>query len=98
MSGLLLGQFTLGYWVPESRVNWRKSASQVAIYGIILGLLMMFLHIKPLSYIDRTLSLIGQLTIPLLLFSLGSVKMHTFHPAIFDNQVRAHSPRQTGLS
>jgi hypothetical protein len=70
-SVILLGQFTLGYWVPGNRVDWRKSASQLAIYGIILGLVMMFLHIKPPSYIDRSLSLIGQLTIPLLLFSLG---------------------------
>lgn len=70
-SVILLAQFTFGWWIPEGRINWKRVLSQLTIYGIILGLLLMFVHIQPPSYIDKTLSLIGQLAIPLLLFSLG---------------------------
>ena len=70
-SVILFAQFTLGWWIPEGRINVKRTLSQITIYGIILGLLLMFVHIQPPSYIDKTLSLIGQLAIPLLLFSLG---------------------------
>ncbi|MCH2134062.1 MAG: AEC family transporter [Phycisphaerales bacterium] len=70
-SVILVVQFTLGWWIPEERINFKRFFQQVTIYGITIGLVLMFVQIQPPSYVDRLLMLIGNMAIPLLLLSLG---------------------------
>lgn len=75
-SVVLLAQFTLGRWVPAGlgsggHVDLGRPFRRPFIYVLALGILLLFMGIHLPVYIGKTLHLVGQLTIPLLLLSLG---------------------------
>jgi predicted permease len=79
---ILLAQFTLGRWLPNGEINIKTILRQVFLYALILGIALLFLGVHLPPYLGETLHLVGQLTIPLLLLSLGfalaKVSLHGF--------------------
>ena len=68
---VLLAQFTLGRWLPSGKIKVRFVFQQSFLYALILGIALLFTGVHFPTYIGRSLHLMGQLTIPLLLLSLG---------------------------
>ena len=68
---LLIGQFSLGRWLLNGKVEWRQLLNQAFLWGFILALLLMFFKIDIPSYINKTLKIPGDLAIPILILSLG---------------------------
>jgi hypothetical protein len=68
---MLLAQFTLGKWFPSGKIQMKLVFRQVFLYALVLGMVLMFGGISLPSYVERGLHLVGQITIPLLLLSLG---------------------------
>lgn len=70
-SFILFAQFTLGRWVPSGRVDVKAIFRQSFLYALPVGMTLMFLNIHLPTYVERSLHLLGQMTIPLLLLALG---------------------------
>ena len=70
-SVMLLAQFTLGKWFPSGKIQMKPVFGQVFLYALVLGMVLMFVGIHLPSYVGRGLHLVGKITIPLLLLSLG---------------------------
>jgi len=68
---VLLAQFTAGRWLFDGKVDVRSVFKQVFLYALIIGVVMLFTGVHLPTYIGRSLHLVGQMTIPLLLLSLG---------------------------
>lgn len=68
---LLVGQFSLGCWLLNGKVQWLQLVKQAFLWGFILALVLMFLKVDIPSYIDKTLEIAGNLAIPILILSLG---------------------------
>jgi hypothetical protein len=68
---VLLAQFSIGRICFSGLTSWKSLARQVFPWAFGLGLIFMFTHVHLPKYIDHSLELLGNLTIPLLLFSLG---------------------------
>ncbi len=70
-SVMLFAQFTLGRWLPSGKIEMKPVFGQVFLYALVLGMVLMFVGIHLPSYVERGLHLVGKITIPLLLLSLG---------------------------
>jgi malate permease and related proteins len=68
---MLVFQFTLGVWIPSSKVSFRQILRTPFFYGLLAGLSLAFTHTPLPKTILNTLNLIGGLTIPLILLTLG---------------------------
>jgi hypothetical protein len=68
----MIGQFTLGQAVAAGSTNWRGMLRLPLIYAVVLGVVVSVWHVSlPLWFIN-TISLIGGMTIPLMLLMLGA--------------------------
>lgn len=70
-SVILLGQFTFGRWFPEGQIKIKRVLKQFFIYALAIGLFCLFTETHLPSYVEKSLHLVGQITIPILLLSLG---------------------------
>jgi predicted permease len=68
----MIGQFTVGQAVAAGATNWRGMLRLPLIYAVALGIAVSVWHLPlPLWFIN-TISLIGGMTIPLMLLMLGT--------------------------
>ncbi|MFT4795439.1 MAG: putative permease [Paracoccaceae bacterium] len=63
--------FTIGVWVVSGGGSPREALKQPIFYGAALGLAFNLLHIVPPEWLMNSLSLAGQMAIPLMLLTLG---------------------------
>ena len=69
---LLIGQFSLGRWLLNGKVEWRQLLNQAFLWGFILALVLMFFKIDIPSYINKTLKIPGTWRSPSLSSHLAS--------------------------
>ena len=70
-SVVLLAQFSLGKWLPGGKIEFQSVFHQVVLYALLIGIILMFSGVHFPFYVSKSLQLVGQITIPLLLLSLG---------------------------
>lgn len=63
--------FTLGLFIYSGNLDWKKVAKTPILVALVVGLLFNLANITLPSYIDTPISMMGQVAIPLMLFSLG---------------------------
>lgn len=63
--------FTIGMWVPMGKVTLRDVVRQPVIYAVILAIGLLATGTKLPEPIDHTVTILGGLTIPLMLLTLG---------------------------
>ena len=68
----MIGQFTVGQAVAAGGMNWRGIVRLPLIYATAAGVLISALHVSPPIWFVRTITLIGGMTIPLMLLMLGA--------------------------
>ncbi|WP_146217074.1 AEC family transporter [Falsiroseomonas bella] len=68
----MVGQFTVGEAVAAGRSNWSAVLQLPLIYATALGAAVSFLGAAPPAWITNTITLIGGMTIPLMLLMLGA--------------------------
>jgi malate permease and related proteins len=66
-----IGNHSIGQALAAGTVDWKTIARMPMLYAITIGLLASYLHIEPPTWFGNTLSLIGGLTIPVMLLMLG---------------------------
>ncbi|MBY8975148.1 AEC family transporter [Rhodobacteraceae bacterium NNCM2] len=64
-------QFTLGLWSMAGMGQWRAVLRQPIVYAAVLGCAVSATGWQPPTVIMRTLSLAGQIAIPIMLITLG---------------------------
>ena len=64
-------QFTLGAWVAQGRINLKESFRTPLIYAVVLSVLIILNGVEAPRWFTNTITLIGNLTIPLMLLALG---------------------------
>jgi malate permease and related proteins len=66
-----LGNFTFGQAIAAGTVNWRAILRMPIIYAVILGVGAAALHQPLPPWLGNTVSLLGGITVPLMLLMLG---------------------------
>ncbi len=64
--------FTLGAWLFGGIVSWRGLLINPVILATIAGLMVNFMRIEVPGFVQQPISMMGQIVIPLMLFSLGT--------------------------
>lgn len=70
--------FTLGMAISSGKMSLRELARNPMFYAVLLTLLFLFTDSRPPAWIQNTLSLLGDFTIPLMLIAMG-VSLGRFH-------------------
>ena len=90
---LLIGQFSIGRWLLNGKVQWAGLLKQPFLWGFVIALALMFLRVDIPEYIDKTLKITGDLAIPILILSLGfaltKAKFNGFGRMILYSGIRA---------
>ena len=68
---VLVGIFTIGMWLPMGRVTLRDVATSPVIYAVIITLVMMATDTHLPVAVGDALKILGGLSIPLMLLTLG---------------------------
>lgn len=68
---ILTGIFTIGIWLPMGRVSLKELFKQPVIYTVVLAVILMATDTRLPRMLDNAFSILGGLTIPLLLLTLG---------------------------
>jgi len=68
----MIGQFTVGQAIAAGSANWRGIARLPLIYAVLLGVGVSVWHVALPRWFTNTISLIGGMTIPLMLLMLGA--------------------------
>jgi predicted permease len=68
----MIGQFTIGQAVAAGSANWLGIFRLPLLYATALGVLVSVTQIAPPVWLTNTISLIGGMTIPLMLLMLGA--------------------------
>jgi len=68
----MIGQFTVGQAVAAGSANWLGIFRLPLLYATALGVLVSVTQIAPPVWLTNTISLIGGMTIPLMLLMLGA--------------------------
>src|SRR5215469_11558583 len=66
-----IGNHSIGQMLAAGKLNWTALARMPMIYAITIGLVGSYLHVQPPAWFANTISLIGGLTIPVMLLMLG---------------------------
>ena len=66
-----IGNHSIGQMLAAGTVNWKAIARMPMLYAITIGLVGSYLHLQPPAWLGNTISLIGGLTIPVMLLMLG---------------------------
>jgi predicted permease len=87
-----VANYTLGQAVAAGRANWRGLVRQPILYAAALGVMLSYGQVEAPAWLTATISLIGDLTIPLMLLmlgsSLGQLKIASFGRAAVISVVR----------
>ena len=87
-----VANYTLGQAVAAGRTNWRGLVRQPILYAAALGVMLSYGQVEAPAWLTATISLIGDLTIPLMLLmlgsSLGQLKIASFGRAAVISVVR----------
>lgn len=68
----MIGQFTVGQAIAAGTTNWRGVVRLPLIYAVLLGVAVSVWHIPLPLWFTNTISLVGGMTIPLMLLMLGA--------------------------
>ena len=68
---VVVGIFTVGMWLPRGRVGLRDVATSPVIYAVVITLAMMATETHLPGPIDDAFKILGGLSIPLMLLTLG---------------------------
>jgi malate permease and related proteins len=68
----MIGQFTVGQAIAAGSANWRGMLRLPLIYAVLLGVAVSVWHVALPHWFSNTISLIGGMTIPLMLLMLGA--------------------------
>lgn len=68
----MVGQFTVGQGIAAGDANWRGFLRMPLLYAVALGMLVSIWHVQLPAWFGNTISLIGGMTIPLMLLMLGA--------------------------
>lgn len=68
----MIGQFTVGQAIAAGTANWRGMLRLPLLYATAIGVLVSAAHIPLPTWSINTISLIGGMTIPLMLLMLGA--------------------------
>jgi predicted permease len=68
----MIGQFTVGQAVAAGSAKWLGIFRLPLLYATALGVLVSVTHIAPPVWLTNTISLVGGMTIPLMLLMLGA--------------------------
>ena len=67
-----VANFTLGQAISAGRANWRGLVRQPILYAVALGIALSYGQVEAPAWLAATISLIGDMTVPLMLLMLGS--------------------------
>jgi malate permease and related proteins len=67
-----IGHVTIGTWLVSGSISTRAVARNPMIYALTTALLLIGLNVRLPTPVSRTLSLLGGVTLPLMLFTLGA--------------------------
>jgi predicted permease len=84
-----IGQFTLGIMIPSGTLSIVGLVKIPILYAVTLAILFMIMNVEPPDFITNTTRILGGMTIPLMLITLG-VSLVRLHVAAL--------PRSTILS
>jgi len=87
-----VANYTLGQAISAGRANWRGLVRQPLLYAVALGIVLSYAQVEAPAWLTATISLIGGLTVPLMLLmlgsSLGQLKVASFGRAVAVSVVR----------
>ncbi|WP_046866491.1 AEC family transporter [Microvirga massiliensis] len=87
-----VANYTLGQAIAAGQANWRGLVRLPLLYAVAIGIALSFWKIELPSPIDKTITLIGNLTVPLMLLMLGAslsrLKVSSFGRATAVSAVR----------
>jgi predicted permease len=66
-----IAQFTIGIMITSGTLSLAGLVKIPILYAVALAVLFMFLNIKPLDFITNTTRILGGMSIPLMLITLG---------------------------
>ena len=66
-----IGQFTLGIMIPSGTLSFVGLVKIPILYAVILAIVFMILSVEPPDFIANTTRILGGMTIPLMLITLG---------------------------
>ncbi|HEX8165690.1 MAG TPA: AEC family transporter [Beijerinckiaceae bacterium] len=67
-----VANYTLGQMIAAGRANWRGLARLPILYAVALGIALSFWQVELPEWAGKTVALIGNVTVPLMLLMLGS--------------------------
>lgn len=65
------GFFTIGIWLVSRHSSWQRLLLSPLLWAVALGLTLNLAGLELPQWLDNTTGLLGQFTIPLMLFTLG---------------------------
>ncbi|MTI17405.1 AEC family transporter [Rhodobacteraceae bacterium RKSG542] len=68
---IVVGLFTIGIWVPQGSISFRRLVTTPNIYGVVIGVVLIATQTKLPLPLQNGLELIGGACIPLMLMTLG---------------------------
>lgn len=68
---IALSQYTIGYAFASGRLTWRQVSRQPLIWAVVLSLAVLLTGFAPPDWVAKTTTLLGNITIPLMLILLG---------------------------
>jgi predicted permease len=87
-----VANYTLGQGIAAGRANWRGLARLPVVYAVAIGIALAFWNLRLPGWLATTVSLIGSLTVPIMLLmlgvSLGQLRITEFGRAFFVAFVR----------
>ena len=63
--------FGLGSYMLDDKPKWLRSVTSPSIIAAVLALSLQFLHLQPSAYVILPIKMLGNIAVPLMLFSLG---------------------------
>ncbi|MDF3062840.1 MAG: putative permease [Microvirga sp.] len=96
-----VANFTLGQMIAAGKANWAGLVRQPILYAVLIGVALAYAQVQLPAWAGTTVSLIGSLTVPLMLLMLGSalsrLKVAAFGRALFVSLVRLGMGAAVGI-
>lgn len=87
-----VANYTLGQGIAAGRADWRGLARLPILYAVAIGIALAFFRIELPAWAGTTVTLIGNITVPMMLLLLGSslsqLEVRSFGRALFVSGVR----------
>jgi malate permease and related proteins len=96
-----VANFTLGQMIAAGKANWAGLVRQPILYAVVIGVGLTYAQVQLPAWAGTTISLIGSLTVPLMLLMLGAalgrLKVGAFGRALFVSLVRLGMGAAVGI-